>query len=156
MSEIQTEYLVIGGGPGGTPTAMALAAAGKAVVLIEKGAGLGGTCLFEGCIPSKIIRKSARRLREFRETSDFGLCLSTQDVNINWSAILDRKRNILKRRSDMALKNTENLPTLNTLFMADAVLKYNNFPENLQLPGCFHLTSAAHSTIEILFHPPPI
>jgi len=46
------EFLIIGGGPGGTPTAMALASAGKQILLVEKGNGPGGTCLFEGCIPS--------------------------------------------------------------------------------------------------------
>ncbi len=64
-----TEYLIIGGGPGDTPTAMALVAAGKSVLLVEKGAGLGGTCLFEGCIPSKIFHETARRLREIREAA---------------------------------------------------------------------------------------
>ncbi len=53
------EYLIIGGGPGGTSTAMALAAAGKSVLLVEKGPGLGGTCLFEDCIPSKIFCEAA-------------------------------------------------------------------------------------------------
>ena len=51
----QYDFLVIGGGPGGTPAAMALARAGKKVLLVEAGDGLGGTCLFEGCIPSKIF-----------------------------------------------------------------------------------------------------
>jgi len=156
MNEIQTEYLIIGGGPGGTPTAMALAAAGKAVVLIEKGAGLGGTCLFEGCIPSKIIRESARRLRELREASDFGLCLPTQDVSINWSAILERKRNILKRRSDMALKHTENLPTLNTLFGHCRLLSPRTALVETQTGDSFkvHFQKAIISTGSIPFIPP--
>jgi dihydrolipoamide dehydrogenase len=110
------DVLVIGGGPGGTPTAMALAQAGKKVLLVEAGAGLGGTCLFEGCIPSKIFRESARRLRELREASEFGLCLPTQDVTVNWSTVLERKRAILKRRSEAALKNTGRLPALKTVF----------------------------------------
>jgi len=112
----QYDVLVIGGGPGGTPAAMALAQAGKKVLLVEAGAGLGGTCLFEGCIPSKIFRESARRLRELREASDFGLCLPTRDVTVNWSAVLERKRAILKRRSEAALQNTGRLPTLKTEF----------------------------------------
>lgn len=116
MKPQEIDYLIIGGGPGGTPTAMALASAGKSVMLVEKGAGLGGTCLFEGCIPSKIFRESARRLRELREASDFGLCLPTQDVTINWSAVLERKHAILKRRSEGALQNTGRLPTLKTVF----------------------------------------
>jgi len=112
----QVEYLVIGGGPGGTPTAMALATAGKSVMLVEKGPGLGGTCLFEGCIPSKIFRESARRLRELNEADKFGLCLPTLDVRMNWSVVLERKRAILKRRSEAALQNTARLTTLNTVF----------------------------------------
>jgi len=91
MTKKQVKYLVVGGGP-------------------------GGTCLFEGCIPSKIFRESARRLRELNEVSDFGLCLPSLDVGINWSAILQRKRTILQRRSQAALHNTERLPTLETVF----------------------------------------
>ncbi len=111
---MNTDYdvLIIGGGPGGTPAAMALAMAGKQVLLVESGAGLGGTCLFEGCIPSKIFRESARRLRELREAADFGLCLPTLDTRINWSAIQERKRNILQRRSQAALARVEKIPGL--------------------------------------------
>lgn len=116
MKTQNVEYLIIGGGPGGTPMAMALAAAGKSVLLVEKGPGLGGTCLFEGCIPSKIFRETARRLRELREASEFGLCLPTQDVVVNWSAVLERKRAILKRRSEAALQHTQQLPTLESHF----------------------------------------
>lgn len=110
------EYLVIGGGPGGTPTAMALAAAGQSVMLVEKGQGLGGTCLFEGCIPSKIFRESARRVREIKQATEFGLCLPTQDIAINWSAILQRKRAILQHRSESAKNKALQLPTLKTVF----------------------------------------
>ncbi|HEC20807.1 MAG TPA: NAD(P)/FAD-dependent oxidoreductase [Gammaproteobacteria bacterium] len=111
---MQTHYdvLVIGGGPGGTPAAMALAQAGKRVLLVERGAGLGGTCLFEGCIPSKIFRESARRLRELREAADFGLCLPTKDVCLDWLAIQQRKRNILQKRSQAAIARVEKIPSL--------------------------------------------
>ncbi|MDA8440279.1 MAG: FAD-dependent oxidoreductase, partial [Propionibacterium sp.] len=67
------DVLVIGGGPGGTPAAMALAGAGKRVLLVEAGRGLGGTCLFEGCIPSKIFRETAARRHEILRAGDFGL-----------------------------------------------------------------------------------
>lgn len=109
------DVLVIGGGPGGTPTAMALASAGKQVLLVESGDGLGGTCLFEGCIPSKIMRESARRLRELREAADFGLCIPTQDVRLDWSAIQERKQSILQRRSQAAMAHLQQFPSLNFL-----------------------------------------
>jgi len=109
------DVLIVGGGPGGTPTAMALASAGKQVVLVESGEGLGGTCLFEGCIPSKIMRESARRLRELREAADFGLCLPTQDVRLDWSAIQERKRAILQRRSQAAMAHLQQFPGLSFL-----------------------------------------
>ena len=122
MTVQHVEFLVIGGGPGGTPAAMALAAAGKSVMLVEKGQGLGGTCLFEGCIPSKIFRESARRLREVKEAAQFGLCLPTQDVSVNWSAVLERKRAILKQRSEAALQKTQQFPTLKISFGACRLL----------------------------------
>jgi len=126
MKSQQLEYLVIGGGPGGTPAAMALASAGKSVLLVEKGQGLGGTCLFEGCIPSKIFRESARRLRELKQAGEFGLCLPTQDVTVNWSAVLQRKRAILKRRSEAALNKSARLATLETVFGQCRLLDSHN------------------------------
>ncbi len=108
----QCDVLVIGGGPGGTPAAMALASMGKQVILVEAGSGLGGTCLFEGCIPSKILRESAHRLNEIRQADEFGLCLPSLDVGVNWSAIMQRKEDILQKRSQAALHKAQQLPGL--------------------------------------------
>ena len=73
VAEDVVDVLVIGGGPGGTPAAMALAQAGQRVALVEAGPGLGGTCLFSGCIPSKIFRETAFRRREAARATEFGL-----------------------------------------------------------------------------------
>ncbi len=110
------DVLVIGGGPGGTPAAMALASAGRRVLLVERGAGLGGTCLFEGCIPSKILRESAQRLRAIKRAEEFGLQLPAGEVGIDWSAIMRRKAAILKRRSEGALQHARQLPNLSVQF----------------------------------------
>lgn len=47
-----TDLIIIGAGPGGYETAIAAAREGMKVVLVEAEA-LGGTCLNEGCIPTK-------------------------------------------------------------------------------------------------------
>ncbi len=105
------EFLIIGGGPGGTPAAMALAAAGRTVLLVEKGPGPGGTCLFEGCIPSKIYHEAARRLREFRTAGDFGLN-TTGEMAVDWTALQARKTAILERRSQAARQRLEAFESL--------------------------------------------
>ena len=110
------DVLVIGGGPGGTPAAMALASAGRHVLLVEKGRGLGGTCLFEGCIPSKILRESAHRLSAIKHSEEFGLRVPEGPIEIDWHAIMGRKATILKRRADGALQHTHQFPTLSVQF----------------------------------------
>jgi dihydrolipoamide dehydrogenase len=86
------DLLVIGGGPGGYVAALRAAQLGRDVVLIEQGgsAGLGGTCLHVGCIPSKAlielahVRRAAQRMRQrgltFGEPDlDFGLFQNDKD-----------------------------------------------------------------------------
>jgi dihydrolipoamide dehydrogenase len=116
------DVLVIGGGPGGTPAAMALASGGQRVLLVEKGAGLGGTCLFEGCIPSKILRESAQRLSAIKHSDEFGLRVPTGKIEIDWSAIMRRKVAILKGRAGGALQNARQIPTLTVVFGSATLL----------------------------------
>ncbi len=116
------DVLVVGGGPGGTPAAMALAAAQRHVLLVERGAGLGGTCLFEGCIPSKILYESAQRLRAIRRAAEFGLCLSPGEPHIDWQAIVARKDAVLRQRAQWALDRAQTIPALDVRFGAVALL----------------------------------
>jgi dihydrolipoamide dehydrogenase len=116
------DVLVIGGGPGGTPAAMALASAGRRVLLVEKGAGLGGTCLFEGCIPSKILRESAERLQAIRRAKEFGLQVPAGAIGVDWGAIMKRKAEILHRRAGGALQHARQIPTLEVRFGSAALL----------------------------------
>ena len=56
----QFDVLVMGGGPGGYLAAERAAQAGLSVALIEKRA-LGGTCLNEGCVPTKSLLYCAKQ-----------------------------------------------------------------------------------------------
>ncbi len=116
---VNTQYdlLIIGGGPGGTPAAIALAQAGKRVLLVEAGRGLGGTCLFEGCIPSKIFRETAARRRELKQAGEFGLSAAGMDSgDIDWSTVQARKNQILSGRAQGALAKAKQLPGLEVTF----------------------------------------
>ena len=116
-SESKYDVLVIGGGPGGTPAALMLAQGGKRVLLVEAGRGLGGTCLFEGCIPSKIFRETAARRRELGRAGAFGLPVPGGDViGVDWGTVQTRKHHILSARSQGALAKAKALPGLDVVF----------------------------------------
>ena len=111
------DVLIIGGGPGGTPAALALAQAGKRVLLVEAGRGLGGTCLFEGCIPSKIYREVAARRREYSRATQFGLQPSGNgSFLVDWSAVQTRRHLILTQRAQAALARARALKSLEVAF----------------------------------------
>jgi len=111
------DVLIIGGGPGGTPAALALAQAGKRVLLVEAGRGLGGTCLFEGCIPSKIFRETAARRREIARAAEFGLQRNLADAPpIDWSTVQTLRHHILTQRAQGALAKAKALESLEVVF----------------------------------------
>jgi dihydrolipoamide dehydrogenase len=56
--QMSSDLVIIGGGPGGYAAAILAARMGVNVILIEKNK-LGGTCLNEGCIPTKALLKCA-------------------------------------------------------------------------------------------------
>lgn len=55
---IHADLIIIGAGPGGYETAISAAKKGLQVILIEA-QKTGGTCLNEGCIPTKCLHKNA-------------------------------------------------------------------------------------------------
>ncbi len=114
----EVDVLVIGGGPGGTPAALALAQAGRRVALVEAGQGLGGTCLFEGCIPSKIYREVAARRGEISDAAQFGLraAASGSPAAVDWNAVQARRQRILAQRAQGALAKAHALPGLRVVF----------------------------------------
>ena len=55
MSDVKTELVVLGGGPGGYAAAFYAADMGMDVTLVDLEANPGGVCLYRGCIPSKAL-----------------------------------------------------------------------------------------------------
>lgn len=90
---MKAEILIIGAGPGGYETAIAAARQGKNVVLFN-GGDLGGTCLNEGCIPTKCLCRNAELVSLFKEGEKFGIDDFTFTVDYN--KILSRKREVVE------------------------------------------------------------
>lgn len=114
--EERADVLVIGGGPGGTPAAMALARGGRRVLLVVAGRGLGGACLFEGCIPSKVFRETAARRLETLRVTEFGLRLADPQIMVDWTAVQARRQRILAMRAESALAQARSIVGLEVVF----------------------------------------
>ena len=63
---------IIGAGPGGYDTAVEAAAKGLEVTLVSDGP-LGGTCLNEGCIPTKALCRAAQLVDDIKRAGEFGI-----------------------------------------------------------------------------------
>ena len=87
------DLIVIGGGPGGYLAAERAAMAGLKTLLFEK-RSLGGTCLNEGCVPSKALLNSAKYYDHARHASSFGVTCA--DVTIDQKAVITRKTKVVR------------------------------------------------------------
>ncbi|MFJ5965581.1 dihydrolipoyl dehydrogenase [Bacillus sp. NPDC093026] len=90
---------IIGGGPAGYVAAITAARFGRKVVLIEQGP-LGGTCLNEGCIPTKSLLQSADMYENVKSAADFGIELPGERPVIQWATVQNRKHSVVKQLTD--------------------------------------------------------
>ncbi|WP_400162431.1 dihydrolipoyl dehydrogenase [Brevibacillus sp. TJ4] len=88
--------VVIGGGPAGYVAAITAARNGQQVTLIES-QQLGGTCLNEGCIPTKSLLKSAETYETIRHATAFGIDVAEGAVSVNWPGVQQHKDSVMKQ-----------------------------------------------------------
>src|SRR3984893_9173240 len=103
------QAVVIGSGQGGTPLCKALAQAGMRTALVER-EHVGGTCVNEGCTPTKTMVASARVAYLARRSADYGV--ETGNIGIDMLRIRKRKRDIVdsfRNGSQASLEKTKNL-----------------------------------------------
>ena len=77
----ETQVVVIGSGPGGYVAAIRLADLGKNVILVERQERHGGTCLLEGCIPSKALIHAVEVKETALGAEQFGLKFTGMEVD---------------------------------------------------------------------------
>src|SRR5215467_13891421 len=105
----QYDAIVIGSGQGGTPLSIALAQAGMHTALIES-RHVGGTCINEGCTPTKTMVASARVAYLARRGGDYGVQGCT--VKVDESKVRERKRAIVQSfrgGNERRIENTKGL-----------------------------------------------
>ena len=66
------KVIVIGGGPAGVTAALRARELGAEVTLVERGR-MGGTCTNDGCVPTRVLAKAARLMRDANQFEEYGL-----------------------------------------------------------------------------------
>jgi len=104
------DAIVIGTGQAGPSLAVRLAGAGMKTAIIERGR-FGGTCVNNGCIPTKALVASARAAHIARRASEYGVTINSA-ITVDMTRVKERKDAIVRRSSEGVekwLKSTEKL-----------------------------------------------
>ncbi len=87
------DVIIIGSGPGGYPAACQAAKNGLQAIIIEA-AEVGGTCLNNGCIPTKTLCRNAEVISTLHHAEDFGVSAATP-VAIDYEKVIGRKEEVV-------------------------------------------------------------
>ena len=101
---MKVDVIVIGAGQAGPPLAARLAEAGRRV-LIAEAKDLGGTCVNNGCTPTKTMIASARAAHVARTAGRLGV--RTGDVKMDLAAVVDRKDKIVRQWRESVQKRLD-------------------------------------------------
>jgi pyruvate/2-oxoglutarate dehydrogenase complex dihydrolipoamide dehydrogenase (E3) component len=114
VASVEERYdaVVVGAGQGGGPLSTALARAGRRTALVER-EHVGGTCINEGCTPTKTMVASARAAYLARRSGDYGVHVGP--VAIDMVRVRQRKREIVdsfRSGSERRIEITDGLELL--------------------------------------------
>ena len=107
------DAIIIGSGQGGTPLSVTLAQAGWRTVLVER-EHVGGTCVNEGCTPTKTMVASGRVAYLARRASDYGV--HTGPIRIDLGRVRQRKRDIVNSFRNGGQERIEKAANLELIF----------------------------------------
>jgi pyruvate/2-oxoglutarate dehydrogenase complex dihydrolipoamide dehydrogenase (E3) component len=98
------DAIVIGAGQGGIPLSRALADSGRKTALIER-EHVGGTCINEGCTPTKTMVASAKTAYIDRRSADYGV--HDGPVTVDLPEVRRRKRAMVDSFRESGVKRIE-------------------------------------------------
>jgi dihydrolipoamide dehydrogenase len=119
------DAIVIGSGQGGTPLAKKLANKGLQTAIIER-RYIGGTCINDGCTPTKTMVASARMMHLAKKSGEIGVDI--KDAKLNFKKVIKRKNKIVedfRKSGEDGLRKTKNLDLIfgDASFLNDKELK---------------------------------
>ena len=104
------DAVIIGTGQAGPALAVRLASTGMKVAIVERKL-FGGTCVNNGCIPTKTLVASARAAHIARRAGEYGVMINGSLV-VDMKKVKERKDAVVRRSNEGVeqwLKSTENL-----------------------------------------------
>jgi pyruvate/2-oxoglutarate dehydrogenase complex dihydrolipoamide dehydrogenase (E3) component len=104
MATQHYDAVVIGAGQGGVPLSRALADSGRRTALIER-EHVGGTCINEGCTPTKTMVASARTAYMDRRSADYGV--HDGPVTVDMREVRQRKRAMVDSFRESGVRRIE-------------------------------------------------
>jgi len=156
-SDLDTQVLVLGAGPGGYTAAFRAADLGLKVILVERYPSLGGVCLNVGCIPSKALLHAAKVITEAEEMAQHGVTFAKPVVDLdtlrNWKAnevvakLTGGLMGLAKARHVTVIQGTAHFTSPNTVSVlgADGQVKTLRFEHAI--------IAAGSSAIKLPFQP---
>lgn len=109
LHHTQFDTIVIGGGQAGPSLASKLDARGERVAVFQEGP-FGGTCLNDGCRPTKALRASAHAAHAARTAAPYGV--HVEGVTVNVAEAVERKDALIGAWRDGATEYYENHETI--------------------------------------------
>ncbi len=106
------DAIIIGSGQAGTPLAFHLANEGKKVALVEK-SHYGGTCVNDGCTPTKAYVASAKRMYDAKQAEQMGIIIPN-GISADLKSIKKRKDQLVESSREgirRGLHQHENIST---------------------------------------------
>jgi pyruvate/2-oxoglutarate dehydrogenase complex dihydrolipoamide dehydrogenase (E3) component len=136
--ELKYDAIIIGAGQAGVPLSTTLANAGWRVAIVER-KHVGGTCVNDGCTPSKTLWSSARNAYLARRLADYGA--HTGPVSVDMAEVYRRKQKTVDNSRQSNRRRIESTPGADLLMGEARFTAKKSVSVDLLNGGTQHLTA---------------